>query len=48
MQRASKIQSMSDRQEPEIFIEGIDVVIRLDLAKHKVLLEQAKVDLVGR
>jgi len=45
--RASKIRSTADRRiEPEIFIEGIDVVIRLDLGKHKELLGQARDDVV--
>ncbi len=35
------------RQDPEIFIEGIDVVIRLDLGKHKELLAQAQADVVS-
>lgn len=36
---------MSDRRiEPEVFIEGIDVVIKLDLGKHKELLGQARAD----
>jgi hypothetical protein len=33
------------RKDPEIFIEGIDKVIRLDLGKHKELLAQTQVDL---
>ena len=37
---------MEDRRlEPEIFIEGIDKVIKLDLGKHKEMLAQAQVDL---
>jgi hypothetical protein len=32
------------RIEPEVFIEGIDVVIRLDLGKHKELLAQTKAE----
>lgn len=35
------------RKEPEVFIEGIDVVIRLDLGKHKELLAQSQVDLLA-
>ena len=33
------------RIEPEIFLEGIDVVIKLDLGKHKELLTQTQVEL---
>ena len=33
------------RKDPEIFIEGIDVVLRLDLGKHKELLARTQVDL---
>jgi hypothetical protein len=33
------------RKDPEIFIEGIDKVIRLDLGKHKELLAQTQTDL---
>lgn len=33
------------RKDPEIFIEGIDKVIRLDLGKHKELLARTQVDL---
>ena len=39
--------SKDRRIEPEIFIEGIDVVIRLDLGKHKELLGQARADVVS-
>lgn len=35
------------RKEPKIFIEGIDVVIRLDLGKHKELLAQTQGDLLA-
>ena len=47
MQAASRTQCMSkDRRiEPEVFIEGIDVVIKLDLGKHKELLAQTQVEL---
>lgn len=34
----------ADRPPVEIFIEGIDVKIRLDLGKHKALLTQAVAD----
>jgi len=33
------------RKDPEVFLEGIDKVIRLDLGKHKELLAQAQTDL---
>jgi chromosome segregation ATPase len=33
------------RKDPEIFIEGIDVVIRRDLDKHKALLVQTTTEL---
>lgn len=33
------------REDPQVFIEGIDEVIKLDLAKHKELLRQTKGDL---
>lgn len=37
---------MKDREkDPEIFIEGIDKVIKLDLGKHKVLLARTRVEL---
>jgi hypothetical protein len=36
--------SKDRRLPPEVFIEGIDVVIKLDLGKHKELLAQAQVD----
>lgn len=32
---------------PDIFIEGIDVVIKRDLDKHKSLLERAKLSLIS-
>lgn len=35
------------RKEPEIFIEGIDVVIRLDLGKHRVVLAQTQAELIA-
>ena len=35
------------RLEPEIFLEGIDVVIKLDLGKHKELLAQTQAELVS-
>ena len=39
---------MSDRRvEPEIFIKGIDVVIKLDLGKHQELLGQTREELVS-
>lgn len=39
---------MEDRRiTPEIFIEGIDVKIRLDLGKHKELLAQTQVELLA-
>ena len=51
MQRASKTpfitRSQPRRIEPEVFIKGIDVVIRLDLGKHKELLAHTKVELVA-
>jgi len=37
--------SKDRRIEPEVFIEGIDVVIKLDLGKHKELLAQTRVDI---
>lgn len=39
--------SKTRRLEPEVFIEGIDVVIKLDLGKHKALLAQTQVELLG-
>lgn len=33
------------RTDPEVFLEGIDVVIKLDLGKHKELLIQSQADL---
>ena len=37
---------MIDRRiEPEVFIEGIDVVIKLDLGKHKEMLAQTRADI---
>ncbi len=42
MPRASKTQSILARKvEPEVFIEGVDVIIRLDLGKHKELVVQS-------
>ena len=38
--------SKDRRKEPEVFIEGIDVVIKLDLGKHKELLAQTQVELM--
>lgn len=35
------------RIDPEVFIEGIDVVIRLDLGKHKELLTQTQAELLS-
>lgn len=35
------------RQDPEIFIEGIDVRIKLDLGKHKELLAQTQEELLA-
>lgn len=37
--------SNTRREEPEVFIEGMDVVISLDLGKHKELLAQTQVEL---
>lgn len=39
--------SKERRKDPEIFIEGIDVVIKLDLGKHKEMLAQAQVERVS-
>ena len=46
MPGALKIPYMSKerRKDPEVFIEGIDVVIKLDLAKHKEMLAQAQIE----
>ncbi len=33
------------RKDPEIFIEGVDVIIKLDLGKHEVLLAQSTMEL---
>lgn len=39
---------MKDRRIlPEVFIEGIDVVIKLDLGKHKELLDRTQDELVS-
>lgn len=35
------------RVEPEVFIEGVDVIIRLDLGKHKELLTQTTTEMHG-
>ena len=35
------------RLEPELFVEGIDVVIKLDLGKHKTLLAQTQAELLS-
>lgn len=35
------------RKEPEFFVEGIDVVIKLDLGKHKELLTQTQLELTS-
>lgn len=47
MQRGLKTQSTRVRKTPEIFIEGIDVIIRLDLGKHKELLTQTRAELIS-
>jgi hypothetical protein len=39
--------SKDRRIEPEVFIEGIDAVIKLDLGKHKELLAQTLVELAS-
>ena len=39
--------SKARRIEPEVFIEGIDVVIKLDLGKHKELLAQTQTELLS-
>lgn len=39
--------SNNRRIEPEVFIEGIDVVIRLDLGKHKELLAQTNIEILS-
>lgn len=39
--------SKERRKDPEIFIEGIDVVIKLDLGKHKEILAQTQVEKVS-
>lgn len=39
--------SKARRIEPEVFIEGIDVVIKLDLGKHKALLVQTNAELLS-
>ena len=36
-----------DLNQPFVFIEGIDVVIRRDLDKHKAILENCKNDLIA-
>ena len=35
------------RIEPEVFVKGIDAVIKLDLGKHRELLTQSKADLLA-
>ena len=35
------------RLEPEVFLEGIDVVIKLDLGKHKEVLTRTQAELVS-
>lgn len=49
MQAASRTQYMSkDRRiDPEVFIEGIDAVIKLDLGKHRELLAQTQIELAS-
>ena len=48
MPRASKTPSIQARRiEPEVFIEGVDVIIRLDLGKHKELLAQTQTELLA-
>lgn len=37
----------ADRPDPVIVIEGMDVIIELDLGKHQGLLEQAKLSLIA-
>lgn len=44
MQQGSKIQSMA-RKDPEIFIKGMDKIIKRDLEKHKGLLARSKLEL---
>lgn len=39
--------SKERRVPPEVFIEGIDKVIRLDLGKHKEMLAQAQIEIVA-
>lgn len=39
--------SKDRRKDPEIFIEGIDVKIKLDLGKHRELLAQTRIELVS-
>ena len=39
--------SKQRRIEPEVFIEGIDVVIKLDLGKHKELLARTNAELLS-
>lgn len=39
--------SRERRIQPEVFIEGIDVVIKLDLGKHKELLAQTRAELMS-
>ena len=35
------------RKDPEVFLEGIDVVIKLDLGKHKELLARTQAELLS-
>ena len=37
--------SKERREDPEIFIEGIDVVIKLDLGKHKEILARTQTEI---
>jgi hypothetical protein len=39
--------SKERRKDPEIFIEGIDVVIKLDLGKHKEILARTQTEKVS-
>ena len=39
--------SDSRRVDPELFVEGIDVVIKLDLGKHQALLAQTQAELLS-
>ena len=44
---AKKRKKKAAPKEPNVFIEGIDKVIRLDLGKHKELLSQTKSELAS-